>query len=249
MGVLEAKDIPDTFSLNPKQRLIAELAKSKQEYIDYKAIQKEMGTFVFPLYFLDYETFINAIPLYDGYHAQQQMVFQYSLHKMDSIDDKCKHTEYLSIENEEPSRTLIKKLSGEIGTTGTVFVWFKPFEMTRNKELALLHTDTADFFLGLNERIYDLGDFVNLGYYLHPDFKGSWSIKNVLPVMVPELSYENMEIGHGDQAMMAWRDMIYGEMSEGEKKKTKEALLKYCQLDTLGMVRIFQKLWDLYKDH
>ncbi len=245
MGVLDAKDIPDTFSLNPKQRLIAGLAKSKQEYIDCEAIQKEMGTFVFPLYFLDYETFISAIPLYDSYHAQQQIVFQYSLHKMGSIEDECKHTEYLSTENEEPSRTLIKKLSVEIGTTGTVFVWFKPFEMTRNKELALLHADYADFFIGLNERIYDLGDFVNLGYYLHPDFKGSWSIKKVLPVMVPELSYQDMEIGQGDQAMMAWQDMINGDMTEGEKKKTQEALLKYCQLDTLGMVRIFQKLWDM----
>ena len=130
-----------------------------------------------------------------------------------------------------------------------IFVWFKPFEMTRNKELALLHADYADFFIDLNERIYDLGDFVNFGYYLHPNFKGSWSIKNVLPVMVPELSYEDMEIGKGDQAMMAWRDMIIGDMSDGEKKKTKEALLKYCELDTLGMVRIFQKLWEIYQGH
>ena len=249
MGVLDAKNIPNTFPLNLKQRLIAGLAKSKQEYIDHQAIQKEMENFNFPLYFLDYETFISAIPLYDGYHAQQQMVFQYSLHKMGSNGDKCEHTEYLSTENEEPSRALIKKLSVEIGTTGTVFVWFKPFEMTRNKELALLHADYADFFIGLNERIYDLGDFVNFGYYLHPNFKGSWSIKNVLPVMVPELSYEDMEIGKGDQAMMAWRDMINGDMTDGEKKKTKEALLKYCELDTLGMVRIFQKLWEIYQGH
>jgi len=168
---------------------------------------------------------------------------------MGSIKDECKHTEYLSTENEEPSRTLIKKLSDEIGTTGTVFVWFKPFEMTRNKELAVLHTDYADFIIELNDRIYDLGDFINLGYYLHPDFKGSWSIKNVLPVMVPELSYQDMEIGKGDQAMMAWRDMINGDLVESEKKKIKEALLKYCQLDTLGMVRIFQKLCGMYQDH
>ena len=249
MGILDAKDIPNTFPLNSKQRLISGLAKSKQEHIDYKAIQKEMESFVFPLYFLDYETFLSAIPLYDGYHAQQQMVFQYSLHKMSSIEDECKHTEYLSTENEEPSRTLTKKLSDEIGTTGTVFVWFKPFEMTRNKELSVLHTDYADFFIDLNDRIYDLGDFINHGYYLHPDFKGSWSIKNVLPVMVSELSYQDMEIGKGDQAMIAWRDMINGDLDESEKKKIKEALLKYCQLDTLGMVRIFQKLWGMYQDH
>jgi len=249
VGILEAKDIPVAFSLNPKQRLIADLAKSKQEHVDYKAIQKEMGNFVFPLYFLDYETYISAVPLYDGYHAQQQMVFQYSLHKMESIEDECKHTDYLSENKEEPSTTLVNKLSDEIGTTGTVFVWFKSFEMTRNKELATLHPDYVEFFIDLNDRIYDLGDFINLGHYLHPDFKGSWSIKNVLPAMVPELNYENMEIGKGDQAMMAWWDMINGDLNENEKKKTKEALLKYCQLDTLGMVRIFQKLWDIHQNH
>lgn len=249
MGILEAKDIPETFSLNPKQRLIVGLAKSKQEFIDYKAIRKEMENFNFPLYFLDYETFLCAIPMFAGYHPQQQMIFQYSLHKMESIDGEIKHTEYLSITKEEPSKMLIKKLSAEIGATGTVFVWFKPFEMTRNKELAVMHADYADFFTDLNERIYDLGDFINLGYYLHPDFKGSWSIKSVLPVMVPELSYEDMEIRKGDQAMMAWWEMINDDMAEVEIETTKRALLKYCKLDTLGMVRIFHKLWNIYQNH
>jgi len=249
MGVLEARNIPDTFSLNPKQRLIVGLAKSKQEFIDYKAIRKEMEKFNFPLYFLDYETFLSAIPMFTGYHAQQQMVFQYSLHKMESIDDECTHTEYLSINKEEPSKKLIKKLSDEIGDTGTVFVWFKPFEMTRNKELAIMHADYVGFFTNLNKRICDLGNFINHGYYLHPDFKGSWSIKNVLPVMVPEFSYKDMEIGKGDQAMMAWWNMINKNMTDNEIEKTKISLLEYCKLDTLGMVRIFQKLWNIYQDH
>ena len=75
--------------------------------------------------------------------------------------------------------------------------------ISMNKDMAKLHPEYAAFLEQLNERIYDLGDIVNLGYYLHPGFKGSWSIKHVLPVMVPELSYKGMVIGKGDQTSMA----------------------------------------------
>jgi hypothetical protein len=114
--------------------------------------------------------------------------------------------------------------------------------MTRNKELAIIYPEYVDFLNDLNERIYDLGDFINFGFYLHPKFKGSWSIKCVLPVMVPELSYKEMEIGKGDQAMMAWWEMVNGNMPSEEAEKTKKALLKYCELDTWAMVKILKKL-------
>jgi len=242
MGILKAEDIPDTFSLNPKQRLIVELARTNEEHIDHKNIQQEMEQFSFPLYFLDYETYLSAIPLFEGYHPQQQMVFQYSLHKIETIGGEPKHEEYLSITKEEPSKPLIEKLPKEIGDTGTVFVWSKPFEISRNTELAAIHPEYAEFLTNLNQRIYDLGDFINLGYYLHPGFKGSWSIKHVLPVMVHELSYEDMEINKGDQAMLTWWRIINGEIPESEIEKTKKDMLKYCELDTLAMVKIWQKL-------
>jgi len=114
--------------------------------------------------------------------------------------------------------------------------------MSRHKELASIHPEYADFLLDLNERIYDLADFVKNGMYLHPDFKGSWSIKNVLPVMIPELRYEDLEIGAGDQAMIAWWEMVTGNMPTIEIEKIKGDLLKYCELDTFAMVKIWQKM-------
>lgn len=101
------------------------------------------------------------------------------------------------------------------------------------------------FFNHLNERVYDLGDFINHGMYIHPGFKGSWSIKNVLPVMVPELSYSDMEIGKGDQAMMLWWRLINDDLSMEEAEKTKMALLEYCKLDTWAMVSIFKKIFEI----
>ena len=244
-GIFDIKDVPAPFELNAKQRLIVDVAQSNQELINREAIQKEFQHFTFPLYFLDYETYLAAIPKFDGYKPQQQMVFQYSLHKMELLNGDIRHTEHLAVTKDDPSKSLIKQLREDIGDTGTVFVWFKPFEMTRNKELAVIHPESAAFHEDLNDRIYDLGDFINFGFYLHPKFKGSWSIKNVLPVMVPELSYDEMEIGKGDQAMMAWWELINDKLPIEEAEKTKMALLRYCELDTLAMVRIWKKLFEL----
>jgi hypothetical protein len=240
--IVDIKDVPSAFPLNDKQQKIVEVAKSGEPFIDPKAIKREFEHFEYPLNFLDYETFLSAIPLFDGYHPQQQMVFQYSLHKLESLDGEVTHTEHLSITRDDPSKSLAESLIQNIGDSGTVFVWNKTFEVSRNKELAEIHSDYADFFEKLNERIYDLGDFINHGMYIHPEFKGSWSIKNVLPVMVPELSYSDMEIGKGDQAMMAWWQLITGELLIDEAEKTKMALLQYCQLDTWAMVQIWKKL-------
>ena len=244
-GIVDIKDVPKSFALNAKQRQIVEVAQSDKEQIDREAIHNEFQHFTFPLYFLDYETYLSAIPLFDGYRPQQQMVFQYSLHKTDSINGEIHHSEHLSIKKDDPSKSLINQLREDIGNTGTIFVWNKSFEMGRNRELAVIHPEYTDFFADINERIYDLGDFINFGFYLHPKFKGSWSIKNVLPVMIPELSYDDMEIGKGDQAMMVWWELINDRFSTVDAEKAKTVLLEYCGLDTWAMVKIWQKLFEL----
>lgn len=239
-GICVARDIPDTFDLNEKQRLIVGLAKTNLEHIDHKSLQSELEKIVFPVYFLDYETCITAIPKYQGYHPQQQIVFQYSLHKMEKLDGEVTHTDYLSTNDQEPSLSLVEKLSMDIGSTGSVIVWNKTFEMTMNKEMAKIHPKYEESLDQLNQRIYDLGDVVNQGYYLHPGFKGSWSIKNVLPMMVPELCYKELEINKGDQASVTWLKICFGQISESEKLHLIESMLCYCKMDTLAMVEIFK---------
>ena len=241
-GIRSIKDVPSIFPLNDKQRKIVDVAKANKEYVDKASIEKEFECFEFPLYFLDYETFLAAIPLFDGYHPQQQVVFQYSLHKIDSLQGKLIHSDHLSITKDDPSTSLVKQLSEDIGDKGTVFVWNKTFEISRNKELSVIHPTYTDFFEDINRRIYDLGDFIANGLYVHPDFFGSWSIKKVLSVMVPSLSYTEMDIGKGDQAMMAWWSVVNNKLSERDSEKTKEALLAYCKMDTYAMVAIYRKL-------
>lgn len=242
MGIQDARLIPGDFGLNLKQQLVVERAKTNTEFINLIALKNEIGKLQFPLWFLDYETCICAIPRFDGYHPQQQVVFQYSLHKLDEVKSEPHHKGFIAIDEGDPSLILLKHLSEDIGEFGNVIVWNKAFEMTMNREMAKLHPEYADFLENLNSRIYDLGEIVNQGIYLHPRFKGSWSIKNVLPVMVPELSYEKLHINKGDKASMAWWSITFENLDLGEKSELINGLDKYCELDTLAMVEIFRKL-------
>lgn len=241
MGIREAKEIPVTFNLNEKQLLIVERARTNSEYIDRYSLKMELNNLQYPLWFLDYETCISAIPRFQGYHPQQQIVFQYSLHRVDDPKSELHHCGCIAVTDGDPAQTLLEKLAAEMGPIGSIVVWNKTFEMTMNKEMAKLYPEYFDFLMDLNSRIYDLGEIVNQGIYLHPRFKGSWSIKHVLPVMVPELSYEEMAINKGDKASMAWWNITFGDVANEEKDRLLKALDEYCELDTLAMVEIYRK--------
>ena len=100
----------------------------------------------------------------------------------------------------------------------------------------------ADFLHSVNDRVYDLMKVFSQGLYMHPDFKGSASIKKVLPVLCPELSYQDLEIQNGGAAVIQWHHMTDGRMTEDQAKQTFQDLLKYCELDTWAMVRIWEEL-------
>jgi hypothetical protein len=242
MGIVEARDIPDSFELNPRQRLVAGRARFNTEYIDPAALRFELEKIVSPIYFLDYETCISAVPLYEGYHPQQQVAFQYSLHRLDEPDCLPEHSGFVSVTPGDPTLPLLQHLSADLGENGTVVVWNKAFEMMINRDMAKLHPEYTGFLEDLNSHIYDLGEVAKQGYYLHPGFKGSWSIKNVLPVMVPELSYNGMAISHGEQASLAWWKITFEALPDWEKQQMIQDLEHYCALDTLAMVEIYNRL-------
>jgi hypothetical protein len=159
-GITAARDIPDSFGLNPRQNLVRERARTNTEHLNRSALHTELERLAFPLYFLDYETCNSAIPMYPGYHPQQQIVFQYSLHRLDRPDGEPVHREHLSASCDEPSLSLLEQLSTDIGDHGTVIVWNKAFEATRNKDMGLISPQYAGFLENLNQRIYDLGEII-----------------------------------------------------------------------------------------
>jgi hypothetical protein len=97
----------------------------------------------------------------------------------------------------------------------------------------------------MNDRMFDLMTIFSKNYYVDAAFMGSASIKNVLPVLVPELSYKKLNVQKGDQAVERWEKMIDSETSEDEKKQIAKDLLEYCKLDTMAMVKIYEFLKKL----
>lgn len=235
-------EIPDEFPLNDRQLLQVMATKKDDIIIDKDQIKDFLSQIEFPLYFLDYETFGGVVPVFDGMKPYEQMPFQYSLHKMMAIDGKLEHFEFLHRENSNPADELSKSLKKDIGVSGTVLAWNASFEKGCNSHMGRLVPEFEKFYEDLNGRILDLMNPFSRGHYAHKDFLGSASIKNVLPVLIPELSYNDLDIHDGGSAQRLWMAAILEGKKEDEKEKILGNLLKYCRLDTMAMVEIYKHL-------
>jgi hypothetical protein len=217
-----------------------ELVKSGVPRIDHDAIRETLSKLIFPLYFLDYETLAKPIPPLLGYKPNQAIVFQVSVHRLDA-DGTLTHFEYLADDIEYASEGLVKMLQEVVGDTGHVIVWYESFEKGRNTELGELHPEAREFFMNMNTRVFDLMKVFSQ-HYADPAFGGSFSIKSVLPVMLPELTYKSLEIQNGTMALSEWEKMVTGKMTPEYRAQTRENLLRYCELDTRAMVELYKIL-------
>ncbi len=242
MDILDMRYIPENFKLSPKQLVQVKATKENRVIIDTEVVRKDMDELIYPIYFLDYETYSWAIPKYNGHRPYQSVVFQYSLHVKRTPESELEHYEYLSTTQDDPMREIPTQLQKVIGKTGSILTWNKSFEMGRNKEMGEIYPEYEDFFIMINSRIRDLGDIFSKQMYVDPKFKGSWSIKNILPVISPDLTYHDMEVSNGTEAMITWEEIVYGNKSNEEKGTMKENLLKYCELDTYAMIRIWEAM-------
>lgn len=246
IGVISVYDIPHDFKLSDKQRFQVQVAQSKQVSIDQNSISGDLKGLEYPLYFVDYESFNPAVPMYDGYKPFDQIPFQWSLHIQKEANAELEHFEFIEMNRIDPVPNFLTELRGVIGDKGSIIVWNKTFEGTLNKRMAEIHTEFQGFCEDMNNRMYDLMDIFKNQWYADPKFKGSFSIKKVLPVLVPELSYDGMEINEGAIAMASWNEVVNGDVEEIKKLAVRNNLLKYCELDTLAMVRIFESLKRIF---
>lgn len=194
----------------------------------------------YPLFYFDFETVAYPVPEFDESRPYQAVPFQYSLHVQRKKDAELEHLAFLGDGENDPREALIKELLGHLKSKGTILVWYKPFETTRLKELARDFPKYETKLNDLQDRIIDLMVPFKKQYYTHPGFEGSASIKNVLPVLVPDLSYGDLDVQDGMTA-----SNMYGSLkNESPKiqKQHRKALLAYCHLDTLAMLKILKKL-------
>jgi hypothetical protein len=175
------------------------------------------------------------------------------VHVLPKPKAKLQHYEFLADKYADPALDLAKALSKIIKSKGNVIAWNASFEMGCNEEMGKRYPKYKKFFQSVNKRMYDLMMIFRNGYYVHKDFQGSASLKKVLPVLVPKLSYQKLNIHEGGTASDSWREMIEPispnlvdkhalSQAEGEKGQIYNDLLKYCELDTLAMVEILKAL-------
>ena len=214
----------------------------EKKYINKDAMRGELKGLQYPIYFLDYETYSSPIPMFDETQPWQQVPFQYSLYMRKSKNETLVHKEFIATENKNPIAAFAEQLQKDMGKDGSVVVWNAAFEARRNEEIAEMHPEYSPFMETVNARMFDLMVIFRKKMYTQHKFYRSYSIKNILPVLVPELSYKDLAIQEGGTASISWPILIDEKTLAVEKNELKKDMLLYCDLDTLAMVRILENM-------
>lgn len=251
-GIISFDDLEKTgwFLGDIRNRQIEYALHDKGVYVDKENIKKFLDTLSYPLYFLDFETQQPIIPLYKGTRPYQQIPFQYSLHYIENKGGELKHKEFLGISGKDPRRSLAEALCNDIPAGACVLAYNKKFECGRIGELAEIFPDLQKHLYSIEFSIKDLLDPFRYGYYYKKEIGGSFSIKSVLPAMFPDdptLNYHNLDgVHNGGEAMSIFPKIK--DMPIKEQEVARHNLLKYCELDTFAMVKIWQELETLVNE-
>lgn len=251
-GILSFEDIlNNNCKINELQRRQIEFAvNDKSEiYLEKDNIKNFIDGFEYPLYFLDFETFQEAIPTVNGTKPYQQVPFQYSLHILYE-DGRLEHKEYLGDGFNSPIEGLIVNMLNDLSNKGTIVSYNDSFERSRIKEMAFMYPRYKVKLTELDSRFVDLADVFQKGYCYNKAMGGSFSIKSVLPALFPNdpsLDYHNLSDVHkGDEASAAY--LTLATLDKQTYDKIRNSLLEYCKLDTYAMVKIYYKLLELIGD-
>lgn len=213
---------------------------------DVPKIKKFLDGLSYPIYFLDFETMQLAVPEYPGTKPYQQIPFQYSLHYIEEPGGELKHKEFLATSGTDPRRDLAEALCRDIPMDVCVTAYNMGFECGRIRELAKAFPDLATHLLNIEKNIKDLMIPFQSGIYYTKAMNGSHSIKSVLPALYPNeptLDYHNLEgVHNGSEAMNLFP--IIKDMPPEEQEKAIHNLLKYCELDTYAMVKVWERLTE-----
>ena len=235
----DIRDIPDGSGLTAPQELIHTSVLSNQQWISSglkDALLSTEGT----IYFLDFETFNPAVPVYKGTRPYELVPFQWSCH-VKAEGEVLHHADFLAKSFEDPRRAFAESLIAQLGNSGPVVV-YSGFESWVIRDLEALYSDLSEELQAIRVRIWDLFGVIKKNYY-HPGFHGSYSIKSVVPVLVPELAYTDLDVQSGDGAATAFQKLANNPgLDPIERERIQLQLRDYCARDTLAMVKILEYL-------
>ncbi|MCE5208374.1 MAG: DUF2779 domain-containing protein [Chloroflexi bacterium] len=242
-NILELAQIPESLELNEKNQIQLDCEKTGKPYIDRTRIKEFLDKIQYPAYYMDFETFASAIPMFDDSKPYQQIPFQFSVHVVKKKGASPAHYSFLADGPNDPRPEFMAELKEVMGTKGSVIAFNAGFEMGRLKECAKVLPKYKKWVESIEERIIDLLQPFRAFAYYHPQQDGSCSIKKVLPVLTGK-SYADMEIGDGGTASAEYYRITFTEDNK-DREKVRKLLEEYCGLDTMGMIDIVEKLYGI----
>jgi hypothetical protein len=238
-GVIDLSKLPDDLNLNECQERAAAAVLSGSLFVK-AGLDAALHSIQWPCYYLDFETMATVMPAYHGQGCHRQVLTQFSIHRKGALSVEASHTDYLADATQVCERILAEALIRDLGNTGSIIV-YSGFEKTCISGLRDAFSDLAPALQGILDRLTDMLPIIREHVY-HPEFRGSFSLKKVLPALIPTLSYGGLQVADGETAIARFARMARGEITGENIETTRQHLLKYCKLDTFAMVQLHEKL-------
>ena len=236
-GLVDIRDVPADLALTELQQRV-KIAAASGELFVAPGLADALTPIEWPCHYLDFETVASTLPLYDAHGCHHQVLTQFSVHHRDGVDAAPRHSEFLADPKEEQERLLAERLLEVLGTGGSIIV-YTHFEKVRVKVLMDQFPDLADSLRAILTRFVDLQRIIKDHVY-HPAFAGSFSLKKVVPALVPGVSYDALPVADGDNAIAVFARMARGELAD--TAEARRQLLAYCEMDTFVMVKLHEIL-------
>lgn len=240
-GFKKIEDVTDTSGMSRDVQIQVRTSQVKEVYIEKENLRQFLDTLKYPLIFLDFETFMPAIPVYDNSKPYEQIPFQFSAHILNLNETEAFHREFLAEHGIDPREEFLEQVLSATEGEGTILAYNASFESSILKYLGNLFPEYEEQIINRIGRFSDLMTPFKKKWYYHHAMKGSASIKNVLPALVPEMDYATLSIGNGAMAMAKY-ESLSASNDMFEIAQIREDLKEYCKMDTLAMVRILQVL-------
>ena len=240
-GIKKISDLPVNFNFNADQKIQYQTAKLGKEYIEKENINRFTSSIQYPIHFLDFELFMPAIPLYEGTSPYEHIPFLYSLHVKENKNSELEYFHFLAETGESPIKNFIENLIRDIGTNGDILVFDPTHEKKILNKAATQFPSMKKEIENIIARMKDLAIPFQKKMFYSNEMKGSYSMKTILPLLVPELKFSNLAIKNGISALTAF-EKLQTESDLFKIEETRQALIEYCKMDTLGIAKIFEKL-------
>lgn len=241
-GFWSIDEIPEDFKLTEPRKRMRDVVVSGNPHVG-DGLGPSLTAIQYPAFYVDYETSNPAFPTYPGTRPYQQICFQWSGHFVETPEREPVHFEFLADGSGDPRPEFCRSL-WEVVAKSQSIVYYTHFELT---QVRAMERDgiprAAELVKALEERTVDLEKVVR-EHLCFREFMGRTSLKVILPVLVPTMSYKEMMIADGNAAGWGFRRMLATD-DPAERETLRQALLDYCRQDTLAMVEIHRALSQL----